>query len=93
MISPLLSNVYLNEVDKMLERAKSVTRYRQLTLVEYARFADDMVVLVNAHPKQRWLREAVEQRLREVRASVFWALSSGVCAVIWDAGCHCIGPR
>ena len=51
VISPLLSNVYLNEVDKMLEQAKAVTRYRQLTLVEYARFADDMVVLVNAHPK------------------------------------------
>lgn len=65
VISPLLSNVYLNEVDKMLEQAKAVTRYRQLTLVEYARFADDMVVLVNAHPKQRWLREAVEKRLRE----------------------------
>ena len=65
VISPLLSNVYLNEVDKMLEQAKRVTRYRQLTLVEYARFADDMVVLVNAHPKQRWLREAVEKRLRE----------------------------
>jgi RNA-directed DNA polymerase len=53
VISPLLSNVYLNEVDKMLERAKRITRYRQLTLVEYARFADDMAVLVNAHPKQR----------------------------------------
>jgi len=65
VISPLLSNVYLNEVDKMLEQAKAVTRYRQLTLVEYARFADDMVVLVNAHPKQRWLREAVEKRLRD----------------------------
>ena len=65
VISPLLSNVYLNEVDKMLEQAKAVTWYRQLTLVEYARFADDMVVLVNAHPKQRWLREAVEKRLRE----------------------------
>jgi RNA-directed DNA polymerase len=65
VISPLLSNVYLNEVDKMLERAKRVTRYRQLTLVEYARFADDMVVLVNAHPKQRWLRDMVEKRLRE----------------------------
>ena len=26
VISPLLSNVYLNEVDKMLERAKEVTR-------------------------------------------------------------------
>ena len=26
VISPLLSNLYLNEVDKMLERAKEVTR-------------------------------------------------------------------
>jgi len=34
-------------------------------VVEYARFADDMVVLVSAHPKQRWLRGAVEKRLRE----------------------------
>ena len=65
VISPLLSNLYLNEVDKMLERAKTVTRYRQWAVVEYARFADDMVVLVSAHPKQRWLRGAVEKRLRE----------------------------
>jgi RNA-directed DNA polymerase len=65
VISPLLSNLYLNEVDKMLERAKRVTRHRQWTVVEYARFADDMVVLVSAHPKQRWLQGAVEKRLRE----------------------------
>ncbi|MGB5773659.1 MAG: group II intron reverse transcriptase/maturase [Sedimenticolaceae bacterium] len=65
VISPLLSNLYLNEVDKMLERAKTVTQYRQWSVVEYARFADDMVVLVSAHPKQRWLQGAVEKRLRE----------------------------
>jgi len=65
VISPLISNVYLNEVDKMLEQAKTAVRYRQWAVVEYARFADDMVVLVSAHPKQRWLRGAVEKRLRE----------------------------
>ena len=65
VISPLLSNLYLNEVDKMLERAKTVTQYRQWSVVEYARFADDMVVLVSAHPKQPWLQGAVEKRLRE----------------------------
>ena len=27
VISPLLSNLYLNEVDRMLERAKEITRY------------------------------------------------------------------
>jgi RNA-directed DNA polymerase len=41
VISPLLSNVYLNEVDKMLERAKEATRYGKYTYIEYARFADD----------------------------------------------------
>jgi RNA-directed DNA polymerase len=65
VISPLLSNVYLNEVDKMLEQAKEVTRHCGFTMLEYARFADDLVVLVSAHPKQRWLRGAVQKRLRE----------------------------
>jgi RNA-directed DNA polymerase len=36
----LLSNLYLNEVDKMLERAKEVTREGPWMKVEYARFAD-----------------------------------------------------
>jgi RNA-directed DNA polymerase len=70
VISPLLSNVYLTEVDGMLERAKAVTRHQQGTSVESARFADDLVVLVNAHPQQRWLRTAVEQRLREELATL-----------------------
>jgi RNA-directed DNA polymerase len=42
VISPLLSNIYLNEVDRMLERAKEVTRNGEYTYLEYARFADDM---------------------------------------------------
>jgi RNA-directed DNA polymerase len=37
----VLSNLYLTEVDRMLERAKAVTRSGQYTAVEYARFADD----------------------------------------------------
>jgi RNA-directed DNA polymerase len=70
VISPVLSNVYLTEVDRLLERAKAVTRYQQWTYVEYARFADDLVVLVDAHPRQHWLRTAVEQRLREELAKL-----------------------
>ena len=70
VISPLLSNVYLNEVDKMLERAKAVTRYQRWTAVEYARFADDLVILVDSHPRQQWLRGAVEKRLREELAKL-----------------------
>ena len=49
----------------MLERAKEVTRRERWTAVEYARFADDLVILVDSHPRQQWLRQAVEKRLRE----------------------------
>jgi len=41
VISPLLSNVYLNEVDRMLEKAIATTRSGGYTAVQYARFADD----------------------------------------------------
>ena len=51
VISPLLSNVYLNEVDCMLERATEVTREGEWTRIEYARFADDLVVLVDGQPR------------------------------------------
>jgi hypothetical protein len=33
VISPLLSNLYLNEVDRMLERAREVTRNGKNSLV------------------------------------------------------------
>jgi len=39
--SPLLSNLYLNEVDRMLEKAITTTRCGKYTYVQYARFADD----------------------------------------------------
>jgi RNA-directed DNA polymerase len=68
VISPLISNVYLNEVDRMLEKAIEVTRYgkeRQYTVVQYARFADDLVILIHAHRWNDWVVRAVEKRLRE----------------------------
>jgi len=65
VISPLLSNLYLTEVDRMLERAKETTRYGKYTGIEYARFADDLVILIDAHPRHDWLMRAVEKRLRE----------------------------
>jgi RNA-directed DNA polymerase len=70
VISPLLSNIYLNEVDRMLERAKEVTRYGRWTAIEYVRFADDLVVLVDAHPRHQWLRKAAEKRIREELAKL-----------------------
>jgi len=70
VISPLLSNLYLNEVDRMLERAKEVTRRGRYTYVEYARYADDLVILVDAFPQHDWLLKAVEKRLREELAKL-----------------------
>ena len=70
---------YLTEVDRMLERAKEATRYSKYTGVEYARFADDLVILIDAHPRHDWLMAAVEKRLREElagsRFSVYFDLS------------------
>ena len=65
VISPLLSNIYLNEVDEMLERAKEVTRRGRYTYIEYARFADDMVILVDGFRKWEWLLKAAYRRLVE----------------------------
>jgi RNA-directed DNA polymerase len=65
VISPLLSNIYLNEVDRMLERAKEVTRNGRFTYIEYARFADDLVILVDGFRKWEWLLNAAHKRLVE----------------------------
>src|SRR6516165_2598215 len=65
VISPLLSNLYLNEVDRMLERAREVTRKGKYTYIEYARFADDLVILIDAYKRHDWLVGAVDKRLRE----------------------------
>jgi len=70
VISPVLSNVYLNEVDKMLEKAIATTRRGQYTQIQYARFADDLVILISSHPQQDWVVKAVEKRLREELAKL-----------------------
>ncbi len=70
VISPLLSNLYLTEVDRMLERAMETTRNGKYTYVQYARFADDLVVLIDSHPRHDWLMKAVGKRLREELAKL-----------------------
>jgi len=74
-ISPLLSNLYLTEVDRMLERAKEVTRRGKYTYREYARFADDLVMLVDAYRDHAWLLHAVDTRLRQALASLQVAIN------------------
>src|SRR5487761_1816203 len=65
VVSPLLSNLYLNEVDQMLERAIAATRRGEYTNVQYVRFADDMVILIDAERRSDWLVKAIDNRLRE----------------------------
>jgi RNA-directed DNA polymerase len=75
VLSPLLSNLYLTMVDRMLERAKEVTRRGVYTYLEYARFADDLVILVDAYPQHDWLLKAVDKRLREALATLQVAIN------------------
>ena len=70
VISPLLSNLYLNEVDKMLERAKRTTQRGRYTYIEYVRFADDLVILVDGYRRWKWLSAAAYQRLLEELAKL-----------------------
>lgn len=65
VISPLLANIYLNEVDKMLELAKEKTRCGLYHYIEYARFADDLVILVDGFRKWNWLLKGAYKRLLE----------------------------
>jgi RNA-directed DNA polymerase len=70
VISPVLSNLYLDEVDRMLERAKETTREGKYVHIEYARFADDLVILINAHPRNSRLLQMLNKRLREELAKL-----------------------
>ncbi|MBV8056520.1 MAG: group II intron reverse transcriptase/maturase, partial [Deltaproteobacteria bacterium] len=70
VLSPVLSNLYLNEVDRMLERAQETTRHGPYTYLEYARFADDLVILVDAYARHDWLLKAAGRRLREELAKL-----------------------
>jgi RNA-directed DNA polymerase len=65
VISPLLSNLYLNGVDEMMEKAREVTRRKGYYNLDYIRSADDMVILVHGHPREDGLLRAVQRRLKE----------------------------
>ena len=65
VISPLLSNLYLDGVDEMMERAREVTCRKGYYNVDFIRSADDMVILVHGHPNEDWLVEKVQKRLKE----------------------------
>jgi RNA-directed DNA polymerase len=75
VISPLLSNLYLNEIDRMLEKAVDTTRRGKSTNVQYARYADDLVILIDAERRSDWLVKAIDKRLREEFAKLRVAIN------------------
>ena len=65
VIGPLWANVFLDDVDRMLERIQVEAAQDPYEVVRYTRFADDLVVLVSSHPRARHWVANVEQQLRE----------------------------
>ena len=64
VLSPLLANVYLNEVD--IAMGKEMVKRRRggkWERVIYTRYADDMVVLIDGHPRWQPHLEQIRRRL------------------------------
>jgi RNA-directed DNA polymerase len=70
VIGPLWSNVFLNDLDRMLEKAQKVTKDGKYERVRYTRFADDLLVLISIHPRAKDWAPLVERRLREELAKL-----------------------
>lgn len=78
----------------MLERAKEVTRRGPYTYLAYARYADDLVLLVDAYPQHDWLRTAVHTRLREELARLHVTVNESKSRLVDLAkgeSCGCLG--
>ena len=75
VLSPLLANLYLNDLDKAMEE-EMVKRRREgkWERVIYTRYADDMVVLVDGYPQ--WqphvavIRKRLEEELKKVEVEI-----------------------
>ena len=63
--SPLAANIYLNEVDWYFDAVRRKTAKGDYEEVNYHRFADDIVITVSGHHKQRGWAERALQRLKE----------------------------
>lgn len=64
VVSPLFSNLYLNQVDLMLEAAREKARQGVWEHLDYVRFADDIVILIHGHPANQGLIPATQEQLR-----------------------------
>src|SRR6266478_2349030 len=76
VLSPLLANVYLNELDEAMEEEGNKRRRggRKWERVIYTRYADDMVVLIDGYPQ--WqphvavIRKRLEVELKKVEVEL-----------------------
>jgi RNA-directed DNA polymerase len=75
VLSPLLANLYLNDLDKAMEE-EMVKRRREgkWERVIYTRYADDMVVLVDGYPQWRphvaMIRKRLQEELKKVDVEI-----------------------
>jgi RNA-directed DNA polymerase len=65
VISPLLANIYLNGLDIALEALKSKATTGIYINMQYARYADDAVVLVSHHIGNEWVIRAATRTIEE----------------------------
>ena len=74
VISPLIANLYLNDLDRRLEQQKAETSHGGWIKMEYARFADDIVVLVDGWEQNACLvgtsMAIIEEELRTVQVEL-----------------------
>jgi len=61
VLSPLLSNIYLNEVDKLWHGNPSV---------KLVRFADDMVLLCKSEAQARWVLRTLRKQLESLKLTL-----------------------
>ena len=75
VLSPLLANLYLNELDQGMEEEMGKRRREgRWERVVYTRYADDMVVLVDGYPQWQphvaMIEKRLEEELRKVQIEV-----------------------
>ena len=75
VLSPLLANLYLNELDQAMEEETAKRRPEgRWERVVYTRYADDMVILIDGYPQWqphvRMIQKRLDQELKKVEIEI-----------------------
>jgi RNA-directed DNA polymerase len=75
VLSPLLANLYLNELDQAMEEEMSKRRREgRWERVVYTRYADDLVILVDGYPQWQphvgMIQKRLEEELKQVAIEI-----------------------